>query len=166
MRAPLNRRDATSAEKTTGEKILLEMRDSALLHCDERSTAMPQPNGRPTESWRPKTESGLADHQRRGRMNLLLMILSRHDSVSSPRGRSASCNSCNLSNLFNASAPPVPRWIPCGMQGDIRRRPRCGQGLTAWMEPLESHDFCFPSSRLCCSHPMAEFRLNLGSRSR
>jgi hypothetical protein len=142
------------------------MRDSALLHCDERSTAMPQPNGRPTESWRPKTESGLADHQRRGRMNLLLMILSRHDSVSSPRGRSASCNSCNLSNLFNASAPPVPRWIPCGMQGDIRRRPRCGQGLTAWMEPLESHDFCFPSSRLCCSHPMAEFRLNLGSRSR
>src|ERR1035441_5489229 len=33
---PLNRRDAMSAEKTAGEKILLEMRDSDLLHCEER----------------------------------------------------------------------------------------------------------------------------------
>jgi hypothetical protein len=32
----MNRRDAMSAEKTAGEKILLEMRDSALLHCDGR----------------------------------------------------------------------------------------------------------------------------------
>ena len=33
---PLNRRDAMSAEKTAGEKILLELRDSGLLHCDGR----------------------------------------------------------------------------------------------------------------------------------
>ena len=33
---PLNRRDAMSAEKTAGEKTLLELRDSGLLHCDER----------------------------------------------------------------------------------------------------------------------------------
>ena len=33
---PLNRRDAMSAEKTAREKILLEMRDSGLLHCDGR----------------------------------------------------------------------------------------------------------------------------------
>jgi hypothetical protein len=33
---PLNRRDAKSAEKTTEEKILLAMRDSAHLHCKER----------------------------------------------------------------------------------------------------------------------------------
>ena len=34
-----------------------------------------------TESWGTKTESGLAVHDRRRRMNLLFMILSRHDSV-------------------------------------------------------------------------------------
>ena len=45
------------------------------------SAAEPQPNGRPTESWGIKTESGLAVHNRRRRMNLLFMILSRHDSV-------------------------------------------------------------------------------------
>jgi hypothetical protein len=33
---PLNRRDAMSAEKTAGEKILLEMHDSGFLHCDAR----------------------------------------------------------------------------------------------------------------------------------
>ena len=33
---PLNRRDAMSAEKTAGEKTLLELRASGLLHCDER----------------------------------------------------------------------------------------------------------------------------------
>jgi hypothetical protein len=33
-----------SAEKTAGEKILLEMRDSGLLHCEERSAAQPQWN--------------------------------------------------------------------------------------------------------------------------
>ena len=39
-----------------------------------------QNHGR-TESWGTKTESGLAVHNRRRRMNLLFMILSRHDSV-------------------------------------------------------------------------------------
>ena len=34
-----------------------------------------------TESWGTKTESGLAAHNRRGRMNLLFMILSCPDSV-------------------------------------------------------------------------------------
>jgi len=33
---PLNRRDAMSAEKTAGEKILSEMRDSGLLHGEGR----------------------------------------------------------------------------------------------------------------------------------
>src|ERR1039458_4461409 len=33
---PLNRKDAMVAEKAAGEKPLLEMRDSALLNCDER----------------------------------------------------------------------------------------------------------------------------------
>jgi hypothetical protein len=37
---PLNRRDAMNAEKTAGEKILLEMRDSALLHCKGRCDGM------------------------------------------------------------------------------------------------------------------------------
>jgi len=31
---PLKRRDAMSAEKTAGENILLEMRDSFLSHCE------------------------------------------------------------------------------------------------------------------------------------
>jgi hypothetical protein len=38
-----------------------------------------------TESRGTKTESGLADHSRRGHKNLLFMILSRHDSVGPPR---------------------------------------------------------------------------------
>jgi hypothetical protein len=33
---PMNRRDATSAEKTKRTTILLKMRDSPLLRCDER----------------------------------------------------------------------------------------------------------------------------------
>jgi hypothetical protein len=70
----------------------------------ERSAAEPQANGSPTESWvdrimgRPKTESGLADHHRRGLMNHLLMILSRHDSVSSP----SFCALCALLRLSTA----------------------------------------------------------------
>jgi len=31
----MNRRDATTAEKTRREKILLTMRDSRLLHCED-----------------------------------------------------------------------------------------------------------------------------------
>jgi hypothetical protein len=33
---PMNRRDATSAEKSKRTKILLKMRDSPLLHCEGR----------------------------------------------------------------------------------------------------------------------------------
>jgi hypothetical protein len=38
---PMNRRDATSAEKSKRTKILLKMRESPLLHCDERRSAKP-----------------------------------------------------------------------------------------------------------------------------
>ena len=59
----LNRRDAKSLARRSRN------------HKEDR-----QNHGR-TESWGTKTESGLAVHHRRRRMNLLFMILSRHDSV-------------------------------------------------------------------------------------
>ena len=64
-----------------------------------------QNHGR-TESSRAETESGLADHHRQGGMTLLLMILSCHDSVSSPRWYK---DSSQLASNFDHSSAQGPR---------------------------------------------------------
>ena len=85
---PFNRRDA----KSTARRSCNQMED--------------RQNHGGTESWGTKTESGLADHSRRGRMNLLFMILSRHDSVGPSGWRK---DSSQLANNFGYSRAEMRR---------------------------------------------------------
>jgi len=81
---PLNRRDAMSAEKPAGDKILLEMNDSALLHCEERRE---QREGSGTET----SHLSAAD--------------------SEPTGSAASLRSSRLCGLIGHSSTPISRLI-------------------------------------------------------
>ena len=82
-----------------------------------------QNHGR-TESWGTKTESGLAVHHRRRRMNLLFMILSRHEEAPAvfhdyrPEISSSGVRRQPISLVCRAHQPPLPGPPSTGGEGN------------------------------------------------